>query len=79
MHYDQIEVDPNLEHQERSVLEKYSIKLIVGDVPQPDPMTLKSGWKGKKTGITCWPSVYYFDIATFMGLTQPDFIKRMES
>ena len=76
---DKVDADPELEHKERSVLEDYSSKLVVDDTVVPDPLTLKVNWKGEAIGITSWPSVYYSDIASFMGLTQSDFIKRMES
>ena len=76
---DKVDADPELEHKERSVLEDYSSKLVVDDTVVPDPLTLKVNWKGEAIDITSWPSVYYSDIASFMGLTQSDFIKRMES
>ena len=42
-------------------------------------MTLKSGWIGEIKGIQNWPSIFYMDIANLLSLTQPDFIKRLES
>ena len=42
-------------------------------------MTLKSGWTGEIKGIQNWPSVFCTNIANFLSLTQPDFIKRLES
>ena len=42
-------------------------------------MTLKSGWIGELKGIKNWPLIFYTDIANLLNLTQPDFIKRLES
>ena len=49
------------------------------DVVIPDPLTLKSGWIGEFKGIQNWPSIFYTDIANLLSLTQPHFIKRLES
>ena len=40
---------------------------------------VKSGWIGEVKGIQNWPSIFYMDIAYLLSLTQPDFIKRLES
>ena len=46
-------------------------------------MSLKNGWLKEKDnngdGLLHWPSVDYLDIANLIGLTQPDFIKRLQS
>ena len=43
-------------------------------------MSLKEGWLKEKDkngdGLLNWPSVDYLDIAEYIGLTQPDFLKR---
>ena len=77
---DNIEADPTLEHSQRSTLEEYRSKLITEEsVILPDPLELKTGWVGEETGITKWPSVYYIDISRLMGVTNRDFIHRMET
>ena len=42
-------------------------------------MTLKSGWIVEVKGIQNWPSIFYTDIANLLSLTQPDFIRCLES
>ena len=72
-----------MEAKERTVLEEYTAKLVVKDTVIPDPMSIKEGWLKEKDnsgdGILHWPSVDYLDIANYIGLTQPDFIKRLQS
>ena len=50
----------------------------------PDPVSLKDGLlkeRDDKKGdnILRWPSTDYLDIVSFIGLTQPDFLKRLHS
>ena len=50
----------------------------------PDPVSLKDGWlkerdDKKEDGILQWPPKDYLDIAYIIGLTQPDFLKRLQS
>ena len=72
-----------MEAKERTILEEYTAKLVVQDTVIPDPMSLKDGWLKEKDnngdGLLHWPSVDYLDIANYIGLTQPDFIKRLQS
>ena len=50
----------------------------------PDPVSLKDGLlkeRDDKKGdnILRWPSTDYLDFVSFIGLTQPDFLKRLHS
>lgn len=78
---DNIDVDPELEQRERDVLEEYRSKLTLKDTVFDDPLVLKDGWIGEhsKSGINSWPSLNYLDIANYIGLKQPDFLRRMQS
>ena len=83
-HCDNIPAQAELEEKERTVLDEYVAKLMIDDKVMPDPMSLKDGWlKEKETGgnhgILQWPSMIYVDIANFVGLSQPDFLKRLQS
>ena len=78
-------MDTELEAYESNYLLEYASRLIVdNNAVIPDPLTLKQGWLPEKKcsefyGMLQWPSVYYFDIANYMGISQPDFVKRLES
>ncbi|XP_057303348.1 uncharacterized protein LOC130640806 [Hydractinia symbiolongicarpus] len=78
---DNIDVDPELEQRERDVLEEYRSKLTLKDTVFDDPLVLKDGWIGEhsKSGINSWPSLNYLDIANYIGLKQPDFLRSMQS
>ena len=69
-----------MEHSERCIRAEYKTKLIINkNIVTPDPLTLKSGWIGEAKGIQNWPSIFCTDIANLLSLTQPDFIKCLES
>ena len=51
-HSENVLVDPNLEHEERSILEEYKGKLKVDGGVIPDPMVLKIGWVGEENGFS---------------------------
>ena len=69
-----------MEHSERCIRAEYKTKLIINkNIVTPDPLTLKSGWIGEAKGIQNWPSIFCTDIANLLSLTQPDFMKCLES
>ena len=77
---DNVNVDSKLESEERTVSAEYTSKLVNENCV----VSLKHGWlkerDGKKgDGIFQWPSTDCLDIANFIGLTQPDFLKRLQS
>ena len=80
---DGVEPDESIQAEEDLVFEEYATKLIIESSVLPDPMTLKDGWLKEKgepeDGLLKWPSLGYIDIANLIGLTQPDFIKRLQS
>ena len=61
-------IDPQEEHQFRSNLEDYRVKLLHGDDVLPDPFVLKEGWLAEENR-TAWPSIYMTDIADLMRMT----------
>lgn len=79
---DGIEVDPTLQSKEGAIFEEYQAKLIFCDNEvMPDPLLTKNGWKREEEdeGLLSWPSINYLDIANLIGVTQNDFLKRMQS
>ena len=77
---DKVPVNPELEHNERCIRDEYKAKPVINkEIVILDPLTLKSGWIGEVKGIQNWLSIFYMDIAYLLSLTQPDFIKRLES
>ena len=77
---DKVSVNTEVEYNKRCIMNEYKAKLIINkDIVIPDPLTLKSGWIGEVKGIQNWPSIFHTDIANLLSLTQPDFIKRLES
>ena len=59
----------------------YILDCFVGSIP--DPAGFTTGWLKERDsngdGLLRWPSVDYVDIANYIGLTQPDFLKRLQS
>ncbi|KAH3885438.1 hypothetical protein DPMN_009432 [Dreissena polymorpha] len=53
------------------LLGEYSAKLRVDGGVLPDPMMLKSGWKGENAGMNLWPSIYITDISAYIDGTSP--------
>ena len=49
-HSENVLVDPNLEHEERSILEEYKGKHKVDGDVIPDPLALKIDWVGEENG-----------------------------
>ena len=77
---DKVPVNPELERNARCIRKECRAKLLINkDIVIPDPLNLKSGWIGEVKGIQNCPSIFYTDIANLLSLTQPDFIKRLES
>ena len=77
-HSENVLVDPNLEHEERLILEEYKGRLKVDGDVIPDPMALKTGWVGEKNGVSKWPSIFYNDIANYLKKFGPDFINHLD-
>ena len=74
VHSENVLIDPNLKHEERSILEEYKGKFKVDGDAIPDPMALNTGWIGEENGVSKWPSVFYNDIANYLKILGPDFI-----
>ena len=51
-HSENVLVDPNLKHEERSILEEYKDKFKVDGDVIPGPMALKTGWVGEESGVS---------------------------
>ena len=77
-HSKNVLVDPNLEYEERSILEEYQSKLKVDSDVIPDPMALKTRWVGEENGISKSPSIFYNDVANYLKIIGPDFINRLD-
>ncbi|KAH3817459.1 hypothetical protein DPMN_118996 [Dreissena polymorpha] len=76
---EKLPVDDKAEQIELRLLQEYKKKLILsdGDVI-PDPFTLTTGWKGEKSGISMWPSIYITDISAYLNYSTPqDVINRL--
>ena len=58
-----IPVDVEVEHRERSLLYEYKQKF--GSVSLPDPLTIKKGWHGEEAGMIYWPRLYIMDISRY--------------
>ena len=76
-HSENVLVGPNLEHEERSILEEHKGKLKVDGNVIPDPIAMKTGWVGEENGISKLPSIFYNDIANYLKIRGPDFINRL--
>ena len=70
--------DPNLEHEERSILDGYKGKRKVDGDVIPDPMALKTGWVGEENGVLKSSSIFYNDIAKYLKLLGPGFIIHLD-
>ena len=73
-----VTVDPDLEHEERSVLDEYRQKLVFKGTVLPDPLGTKEDWNGEAKSIAQWPSVYYHDISNYLKLLGPIFIAKFD-
>ena len=81
---DNVDVNSKFESEERTISAKYTSKLINKNCVVPDPVSLKDGWlkeryNKERDGILQWLSTDYLDIANFIGLRQPDFLKWLQS
>ena len=77
---DGIEVNPEIEHDQRKVLAEYVEKLNIGSYAIPDPLEVEhTSWISEATGIYSWPSLYYHDIAKYLNHLAPLFLSRLES
>ena len=80
-----VDVDSKLEVEERTISAEYTLKLVNENCVIPDPVSLKDVWlkesdNKKGDGILQWFSTDYLDIPQIIiGLTQPDFLKRLQS
>ena len=71
-------IDPNLEHEERSILEEYTGRLKVDGDVIPDPMALQTGWVVEENGVSKWFSIFYNVIANYLKILGPDFINHLD-
>ena len=55
LYEENVQVDPEREHIERTVLQEYKQKLNIQENIIPDPIDLKSGWISEKNGMKKWP------------------------
>ena len=55
LYEENVQVDPEREHIERTVLQEYKQKLNIQENIIPDPIDLKSGWINEKNGMKKWP------------------------
>ena len=71
-------VDIEAEHQERASLAEYKKKFE--DLSISDPMSIKTGWLGEKSGIKSWPQVYFMDISSYYKkvISKDDLWQRVE-
>ena len=81
---DNVNVNSKIESEGRAIPAEYNSKLVNENRVVLDPVSLKYGWlkekdSKKEDGILQWPSTDYLDIANIIGLTQPDFLKRLQS
>ena len=60
-----IDVDPEKEQLERSLLKEYQKKLVYLGENLPDPFHLQIGWLGEENGIPHWPHLSIMDIADY--------------
>ena len=51
LYEENVQVDPEKEHIERTVLQEYKQKLKIQENIIPDPTDLKSGWINDKNGM----------------------------
>ena len=51
LYEENVQVDPEKEHIERTVLQEYKQKLKIQQNIIPDPTDLKSGWINDKNGM----------------------------
>ena len=73
-----INVDPNLEEQERNLSNEYQEKLKIKNEIVPDPLSIKQGWLGENSGIPKWPSIFYNNIANYLSILGKEFITQLE-
>ena len=77
-HSENVLVEPNLEDEERSILEEYKGKLKVDGDLIPYPKALKTGWVGEENAVSKWPSIFYNDISNYLKILGPDFTNRLD-
>ena len=69
-----------LSQNKRCINKECKAKLVISKyIVVPDLSTLKSGWIDEVKRIQNWPSFFYTDIPNLLSLTQPDFIRHLES
>ena len=75
-----IKIDSEQEHRERSLLAEYREKLYVDNEHFPDPVDLKTGWIGEDKGMCQWPKLYFSDISQFYAknLSRKNLLYRLE-
>ncbi|XP_066934311.1 uncharacterized protein [Clytia hemisphaerica] len=73
-----VPVDIELEHRQRTLLSEYKKKFE--DLSLSDPMTMKAGWVGEEQGIKTWPSIYFMDISYYYKsvISKQDLWQRVE-
>ena len=80
LYEENVQVDPEREHIERTVLEKYKQKLQIQENIIPDPIDLISGWINEKNWMKTWSRLYFSDISRFYSfvLGKDNLIHRLE-
>ena len=74
---------PSLNQKREQLSAEYTSKFVNENCVVPDPVSLKDGWlkerRQKRDSILQWSSTDDLYIANFICLTQPDFLKRLQS